>query len=106
MPGVQLKDENRYWGIMTAPKDSKDPGINGGMVVRKGSMPKGGEPVSSFVCTIDVSSVDEYLKKIEGAGGTIALPKMAIPNMAWLAYCKDTDGNLFGIYEEDKNAMN
>ncbi|MFA6254292.1 MAG: VOC family protein [Candidatus Paceibacterota bacterium] len=27
--GVKLKDENRYWGIMTAPMDSKEMGIDG-----------------------------------------------------------------------------
>jgi len=26
--------------------------------------------------------------------------------MAWLAYCEDPDGNVFGIYEEDKEAQN
>lgn len=101
-PGVM--EENRYWGVLTAPKDSKEPGINGGIVVRRGVSPKGGEPVSSFVCTIQVPSVDEFIEKIRGAGGAVAVPKMPIPGLAWLAYCKDTDGNIFGIYEDDKNA--
>lgn len=93
-----------YWIVMTAPDRSKEPGINGGIVKRQGQAPKGGEPVTSFVCTIHVPSVDEYLKKVETAGGTIALPKMPIPGLAWLAYCKDIEGNIFGIYEDDKNA--
>ncbi len=97
-PGVD------YWIVMTAPEGSTEPGINGGIVGRKGSAPAGGEPVTSFVCTIHVPKLDEFLKKIEGAGGSVALPKMAIPGLAWLAYCKDIDGNLFGIYEDDKNA--
>jgi len=104
MPGV--KPENRYWNILTAPEDSKESGINGGLVVRKGPTPKGGEPVNAFICTISVPSVDEYLKKIVASGGSIALPKMAIPGMAWLAYGKDLEGNIFGIFEEDKNAKN
>jgi len=102
IPGV--KDENRYWGVMTAPEESKDPGINGGLVFRKGPLPQGGEPVTSFICTIQVLSVDEYLKKVTEAGGSINLPKMPISGLAWLAYCKDPDGNIFGIYEEDQNA--
>ena len=102
MPGV--KPENRYWAVMTAPEGSAEPGINGGIVVRKGPKPAGGEPVAAFVCTIGVASVDEYLKKAEGLGGSVALPKKPIPGMAWLAYCKDPEGNLFGIFEEDKNA--
>ena len=93
-----------YWMVMTAPDGSKEPGINGGIVGRKGPAPSGGEPVNAFVCTIGVPNVDEYLKKVEQAGGTLALPKMAIPGLAWLAYGKDIEGNIFGIYEDDKNA--
>ena len=98
-----------YWVIMTGP-DIKEgevagkPGINGGIVKRMGASPAAGAAVSAFVCTIGVSSVDEYLKKIEAAGGKIALPKMAIPGLAWLAYGIDIDGNIFGIFENDKNA--
>lgn len=102
VPGVS--GDNRYWGVMTAPKDSAEPGINGGIVVRRGPAPRGGEPVSSFVCTIQVSSVDEYLKKVQSFGGSVAVPKMPIPGLAWLAYGKDIDGNIFGIFEDDKNA--
>ncbi len=104
MPGVEVAEENRYWGVTTAPEGSKEPGINGGIVRRKGAMPQGGEPVTSFVCTIDVPSVDEYIKKIESAGGKVVVPKMPIPGLAWLAYCQDPEGNLFSIYEDDKNA--
>src|SRR3989338_9822102 len=68
-----------YWIVMTAPEGSAEPGINGGIVGRKGPTPKGGEPVSAFVCTIQVPSVDEYLKKAVDLGGSIALPKMPIP---------------------------
>ena len=97
-PGVD------YWIVMTAPDGSKEPGIDGGITKRMGPPPKGGEPVSSFVCTIHVPNVDDYIKKIERAGGSLALPKMPIAGMAWLAYCKDIEGNIFGIFEEDKNA--
>jgi uncharacterized protein len=93
-----------YWMVMTAPEGSQEPGIDGGIVGRKGPAPQGGEPVTSYVSTIHVPSVDEWLKKIEAAGGTMALPKMPIPALAWLAYCKDIEGNIFGLFEDDKNA--
>lgn len=98
-----------YWMVMTGPdiKESEvagSPGINGGIVARKGPAPNGNEPLTSFVCTIHVPSVDDYVKKVEAAGGGLALAKMAIPGLAWLAYCKDIDGNVFGLYEDDKNA--
>lgn len=104
MPGAKPAPENRYWGVMTAPQDSKEPGINGGLVVRRTGLPKGGEPVSSFVCTIDVGNVDEYIKKVENFGGKNVVAKMPITGLAWLAYCTDPEGNIFGIYEDNKNA--
>jgi len=29
---------------------------------------------------------------------------MPIKSVGWLAYCKDTEGNIFGMMQEDKNA--
>lgn len=92
-------------GVLTASEGAKEPGINGGIVVRHGAPPKGGEPVNAFVCTIGVPNVDEYLQKIEKAGGSVAVPTMPIPGMAWLVYGKDVEGSIFGIFTEDKNAQ-
>jgi hypothetical protein len=33
-----------------------------------------------------------------------ALAKMPIPGVGWLAYVKDTEGNLFGMMQNDPNA--
>ncbi len=108
IPGVEVKPENRYWTVMTGKEDkehpSQWPGINGGLVPRRGGEPQGGEPVNAYVCTIDVESVDEYAKKIIGAGGTVTVPKMPVKGMGWLAYFKDTEGNIFGIMENDTSA--
>jgi hypothetical protein len=83
-----------YWLITTGPEGT--PGINGGM------MPK--NPGQPIVNTIDVPSVDEYAKKVEAHGGTIVVPKMAIPGVGWLAYFKDPEGNITGIYTHDPGA--
>jgi len=91
-----------YWVVYTGAKDT--PGIDGGLMKRMGPPPADGQAVNAFVCTMDVSSVDDHLKKISAAGGSPCVPKMAIPGMAWLAYCKDTEGNMFGIFQEDPNA--
>jgi predicted enzyme related to lactoylglutathione lyase len=74
-------------------------GINGGMNLRQGESPKGGEPVNAFVCTISVENIDETLAKIEKAGGTVATDKMDVPGVGMLAYRKDPDGNLFGVLQ-------
>ena len=102
---IEKWGEIDYWMVMTADKDSKEMGINGGMLKRKESTPKSGEPMNAFVCTVGVEDIDETIKKIEKAGGKVALPKMAIMGMAWQAYYKDTEGNIFGIHEPDPEAL-
>ncbi len=56
-----------YWMVKTG--DDKQPGINGGLAKR---MP--GQ--SGITNTIDVPSVDEYVKKIQAMGGQVISPKM------------------------------
>ena len=89
-----------YWLITTGPDDQ--PGINGGMVRRMGAID--GQAVIAFVCTVDVASVDDSVAKALENDGTVALPKMAIPGVGWLAYVKDTEGNIFGMMQNDPSA--
>jgi len=91
-----------YWLITTGPADQ--PGINGGLLPRRGPGPVEMQAVNSYVCTVDVPSVDEALKTITAKGGTIALPKMPVPGVGWLAYGKDTEGNIFGVMQNDPTA--
>lgn len=91
-----------YWLISTGPNEK--PGINGGLVPRRGPAPTDGQAVNAFCCTIDVESVDGCVKKITQLGGSIALPKMPIPSVGWLAYGKDTEGNIFGVMQADPAA--
>lgn len=91
-----------YWVITTGP--ATEPGINGGMVRRRGSPPAEGQAVNAFVCTVDVPDVDATLASVPAAGGTVALPRMAVPGVGWLAYVKDPDGNICGIMQSDSTA--
>src|SRR5262245_26424886 len=70
-----------YWLISTGPADQ--PGINGGLLRRHGPAPAEMQPVNSFVCTVDVSNTDEFVGKATAAGGSVALPKMAVPGIGW-----------------------
>lgn len=97
-----FKTEMDYWLIMTGKEGTS--GINGGLLRRQGPSPEANAPIAAFVCTIDVPSLDETMKAITANGGMIALEKMPIPGMGWLAYGKDTEGNTFGVMEEDKSA--
>ncbi len=102
VPGVTIPDENRYWLVGTGP--SSEPGIDGGMVIRRGAPPAAGQAVNAFVCTIGVESVDASVTAALAAGGSMAVPKMPIKGVGWLAYCHDTEGNLFGVMQNDPAA--
>jgi len=84
-----------YWLISTG--DPSTPGIDGGMMRRSNEYP-------SIVNTIQVPSVDAFVDKVVSAGGEVVAPKMPIPEVGYLAYCKDTEGNVFGIMESDSSA--
>ena len=89
-----------YWLVTTGPNEQ--PGINGGLVPRQGEID--GQAVIAYVCTVDVENLDASVQSAVDNGGQIALPKMPIPGMGWLAYCKDTEGNIFGMMQGDPNA--
>jgi hypothetical protein len=89
-----------YWLIQTGP-DSQ-PGINGGLLRRQG--PIYGQAVIAYVCTVDVEAIDRAEQVIQQNGGTIVLPKMAIPGVGWLFYAKDSEGNIFGVTQADSSA--
>jgi predicted enzyme related to lactoylglutathione lyase len=102
IPGIRIEDENRYWLATTGPET--EPGINGGIVFRRGPAPVDGQAVNAFVCTIGVADLDESVNKVLKTGGSIAIPRMPVQGIGWLAYCKDTEGNIFGMMQEDTNA--
>lgn len=91
-----------YWLITTGPDG--EPGINGGLARRRGPAPAEGQAVNAYVCTVQVPSVDEYVGKVTAAGGVIVMPKVAIPGVGWLAYAKDSAGNIFGMMQPDPSA--
>ena len=91
-----------YWMIHTGPDDQ--PGINGGLMPRRGPVPESMAAVNAFVITVDVDAVDAVVAAAHLAGGTTALPKMPVPGIGWLAYLKDPDGNIFGIMQADTEA--
>ncbi|MDB5032834.1 MAG: putative glyoxalase/bleomycin resistance domain protein [Chlorobi bacterium] len=84
-----------YWLITTGEEGM---GINGGMANRM-------SPEIQTINTIGVASVDECVGKVTEAGGSIMMPKTTIPGIGYLAYCRDTEGNAFGIMQPDMSAQ-
>ena len=74
-----------------------EPGIDGGIMRRE-------QFSENTVNTIDVPDIDEYIEKIQEAGGKVTQPKMAIPGVGYAAYLQDTEGNTFGIMQNDPDA--
>lgn len=93
-----------YWVVMTADKDTTEPGINGGLLRRPAKTPPRECGTNAYVCTVQVQSFDATAVKIEAAGGVVAMPKFALPGMAWQGYFLDTEGNTFGVHQPNKNA--
>ena len=89
-----------YWLVITGPDNQ--PGINGGLIQRRGEID--GQAVIAYVCTVDVASVDDSTAAVQKNGGQVVVPKMPVPGVGWLVYCKDTEGNIFGMLQADTNA--
>lgn len=84
-----------YWEIKTG--EPNELGIDGGLSKRD----RIGQWTTPF---IKVSSVNEYSAKIETSGGKIIESKTAIPGIGYTLLFKDTECNLMGLFEENKDA--
>ena len=83
-----------YWLVKAG--EEKEMGINGAI--------SGESSFKGTVNTISVPSYEEAAKKIVEAGGKIISPKTAVPGIGYMSYCKDTEGNVFGIMQTDSKA--
>jgi hypothetical protein len=88
-PGVQ-----DYWHIDTGgANDTPD----GGMLTRK-------HPAHAITNYISVPSVDKAAAKVQKLGGSICMPKTAVPQMGYFVICQDTEGNTFAVWEMNSKA--
>ena len=92
-----------YWRIQTGP--SGESGIDGGLVQRPCASPGTRPAVNAFICTVEVGSLDETLARAESLGAVVALPRMPVPRMGWLAYIMDPDGNVLGLLQPDETVQ-
>lgn len=100
---LDVMPELQYTNVLTTPVDEqtqqpREPGaINGGMFERTGDL-------AHPIITVDVDDIDASVERGKAAGGSIALPKLPVPGIGWLAYLKDPDGNIFGMMQADTSA--
>ena len=92
--------EMKYTIIRTAETDEnmmiKESGaINGGLF-KKGEVEN---PVVAPSFSVDVKDIDEAIKKIKNAGGLILKDKTQVGEMGYVAYFKDTEGNILSVWQ-------
>ncbi len=86
-----------YWRIETG-------GLRGGLLKRPAKTPPPEHGTNAFVCSIEVANFDATADKIATGGGSVALPKFAVPGVCWQGYFLDTESNVFGVFQPDKEA--
>ncbi len=77
-----------------------DPGLQGALQQRREVVQ--GKPMFGFECTIGVSSLDETIAAVEANGGKIVMPKFTIPTVGTLVFFEDTEGNIVGAMQYEK----
>ena len=66
--------------------------INGGMLERGGDF-------TAPNLVIDVENLEDALKAVNEHGGTTVSERQPVGDMGFTAYCKDSEGNLVGLWE-------
>ncbi|HET6698650.1 MAG TPA: VOC family protein [Nocardioidaceae bacterium] len=88
--------EMRYTMVSTGPMGEQGPSepgyIGGGMMERTAEMP-------APVITLAVDDIDEALQTVGKCGGSTVMEKMAVGEMGFAAYFKDTEGNVMGLWQ-------
>ena len=88
--------EMGYTLVMSGPSGDQGPSepgfINGGMMERR-------DPFTAPNLVIDVANLEDALKAVNEAGGTTVMERLAVGDMGFTAYFKDTEGNLVGLWE-------
>ena len=94
----EIEKHKNYQLVTTVATDENDipiePGaINGALYVRE-------TPEEYPEITIEVSSIDDYLKKIEESGGKLVTPKTPVGDLGFYAEILDTENNTIGLWED------
>jgi predicted enzyme related to lactoylglutathione lyase len=90
------------WGgpfayLLATTGDKDEVGIDGAIMDRS-------DHKQAVINTISVDKWESGAEAVKKAGGQVLQDKTPVPGQGYFAYCKDTEGNVFGIFEADPNA--
>ena len=95
--GWKINDWGGPFPYLLATTGEKDEvGIDGAIMDRSHNQ--------AVINTISVDKWEAGAAAVKGAGGEVLQEKTAVPGQGYFAYCKDTEGNVFGIFESDPTA--
>ncbi len=83
--------------LLCSTGEKEEPGIDGAIYSPT-------EPFNCVVNTIGVENLDLSMSKVEENGGEIIVPKMVVPGVGYMLYCRDCEGTPFGLMQEDSSA--
>jgi predicted enzyme related to lactoylglutathione lyase len=90
------------WGgpftyLLATTGDKDEVGIDGAIMDRS-------DHKQAVINTITVDKWETGADSVKHAGGQVLQEKTPVPGQGYFAYCKDTEGNVFGIFEADPTA--
>jgi len=90
------------WGgpftyLLATTGDKDEVGIDGAIMDRT-------DHGQAVINTITVDKWEAGADAVKNAGGQVLMEKTSVPGQGYFAYCKDTEGNVFGIFEGDPTA--
>lgn len=94
---IQHMPDMGYNMVSTGPANDMgmpaEPGfIGGGMLPRQ-------QPVTTPVVTLMVDDIDATLEQVGEHGGQTVREKMAVGDMGFAAYFRDSEGNVMGLWQ-------
>jgi predicted enzyme related to lactoylglutathione lyase len=84
-----------YWQCSTGEEDER--GINGAVMAK----PAG---ATGTIVTVDVPDIEMFVQRVRDAGGEVLQERFTVPYVGYQAYCRDTEGNVFGLMQYDAAA--
>ena len=90
------------WGgpftyLLATTGDKNEIGIDGAIMDRS-------DHKQAVINTISVDRWEDGAESVKKAGGKVLQDKTPVPGQGYFAYCTDTEGNVFGIFEADESA--
>ena len=82
--------------------DDSGPRILGSLQGRREIVP--GQRMIGYECTISVPSISKAMAGIKEHGGKLVMQKTVIAGVGSLVFFEDTEGNVAGAMQYDKNA--